>query len=53
MVVVIDDACDIHILQICIFGCLPACILKQIVNVAQLVSAADTIAGRDAETASK
>jgi len=33
--------------QLCFFGCLPACVLKQIVNVIQLLSAADAIAQTD------
>eukprot|EP01035_Chromulina_nebulosa_P025467 gene25468-33236_t len=33
--------------QICFYGCLPACVLKQIVNVIQLLSAADAIAQID------
>mmetsp|Transcript_28856 Transcript_28856/g.31499 ORF Transcript_28856/g.31499 Transcript_28856/m.31499 type:complete len:204 (+) Transcript_28856:84-695(+) len=33
--------------QICFFGCLPACILKQLVNVVQLSSAAHAIAEID------
>jgi CDP-diacylglycerol--inositol 3-phosphatidyltransferase len=38
--------------QVCFYGCLPACVLKQVVNVIQLVSAADAIAAKDAaETA--
>jgi hypothetical protein len=32
---------------VCFYGCLPACILKQIVNVIQLLSAADAIAQTD------
>lgn len=39
------------IYQICVFGCLPACILKQIVNVFQLISAAYAIAEVDAKSA--
>ena len=35
--------------SICYYGCLPACILKQIVNVIQLLSAADAIASKDAK----
>ena len=34
--------------SVCYYGCLPACILKQIVNVIQLLSAADAIASKDA-----
>jgi CDP-diacylglycerol--inositol 3-phosphatidyltransferase len=34
--------------SIAFYGCLPACVMKQIVNVAQLLSAAYTIAERDA-----
>jgi CDP-diacylglycerol--inositol 3-phosphatidyltransferase len=34
---------------LCFYGCLPACVLKNIVNVAQLCSAADAIAETDAE----
>ncbi|KAJ1438497.1 phosphatidylinositol synthase [Ochromonadaceae sp. CCMP2298] len=33
--------------QIMVYGCLPACILKQIVNVIQLTSAADALAEMD------
>lgn len=38
-------------LQICFYGCLPACILKQLVNVVQLASAGEAIAKIDAEDA--
>jgi CDP-diacylglycerol--inositol 3-phosphatidyltransferase len=34
--------------QICYFGCLPACIMKQLVNVVQLISASYAIAEQDA-----
>jgi hypothetical protein len=43
----------IMITQVCFYGCLPGCIIKQVVNVAQLCSAADVLAARDAETAKK
>lgn len=35
--------------KICFFACLPACILKQLVNVVQLTSAAEAIAQIDAD----
>lgn len=38
------------IIQLCFYGCLPACILKQVVNVFQLWSAVYTIASNDATT---
>lgn len=37
--------------QICFFGCMPACILKQLVNVVQLTSAAEALAAVDAADA--
>lgn len=37
--------------QICFFGCMPACILKQLVNVVQLTSAAEALAVVDAADA--
>lgn len=33
--------------QICFYGCLPACVLKQLVNVVQLLSAAEVMAKID------
>jgi len=35
------------LVKICFYGCLPACVLKQIVNVIQLLSAAEAIAEID------
>ena len=35
--------------QLCYYVCLPACVLKNIVNLAQLLSAANAIATEDAE----
>jgi CDP-diacylglycerol--inositol 3-phosphatidyltransferase len=35
--------------NLCYYGCLPACIMKQFVNLVQLVSAMDAIAQRDAD----
>jgi hypothetical protein len=32
-----------------VYGCLPACVLKQVVNVIQLASAADALAEMDAK----
>jgi hypothetical protein len=34
--------------KVCYYLCLPACVLKQVVNVIQLVSAAEAIAAQDA-----
>mmetsp|Transcript_36930 Transcript_36930/g.68675 ORF Transcript_36930/g.68675 Transcript_36930/m.68675 type:complete len:218 (-) Transcript_36930:1126-1779(-) len=39
--------------QICFYGCLPGCAIKQVVNVAQLFSAADVLAARDAAIINK
>lgn len=39
--------------QVCFYACLPACIVKQAVNVVQLVSAADAIAEWETETSQK
>lgn len=39
--------------KICYFGCLPACILKQLVNIVQFTSAAECIAAADAKSANK
>jgi hypothetical protein len=38
-------------LQALVYGCLPACLLKQVVNVIQMVSAADAMAEMDAKEA--
>lgn len=35
----------------CFYGCLPACVLKQVVNVVQMASAAEAIAAGDAAEA--
>jgi hypothetical protein len=40
-------------MQACVYGCLPACVMKQIINVVQLWNAAETIASTDAENANK
>lgn len=40
-------------LQLCFYVCLPACVLKQLVNIVQLASAADAIASKDANDYNK
>lgn len=44
-------SCASVLLQVMVFGCLPACILKQLVNVLQMTSAADAMAEVDAKEA--
>lgn len=39
--------------DVCWYGCLPACVIKNIINVVQLADAARIIAGRDAVAAEK
>lgn len=39
--------------QVCFYGCLPGCAIKQVVNVAQLCSAAHSLASRDPATSKK
>lgn len=39
-----------HLSTLCWYGCLPACVIKNIINVVQLSDAARIIAGRDAAT---
>lgn len=40
-------------LQLCYYVCLPACVCKNVINVAQLCSAANAVATQDAEAANK
>ena len=42
-----------NITNLCWYGCFPACIMKQLVNVVQLASASYAIASMDAEKANE
>jgi hypothetical protein len=43
----------VFMLQLCYYVCLPACVCKNVINVAQLCSAANAVATQDAEAANK
>ncbi len=39
--------------QLCVYGCLPGCVFKQVINVAQLMSACYSLAEDDADNYNK